>query len=401
MLATPRVVHSVPQFLPLTENWIYPQVTAVPGVQSAVLCRNTANLCQFPLNGHPLFVQQSQLWCSASNRSIPKKAAQRVANNAAYYIAGLRTWRWRPSIVHAHFGMRGWESLALAKALGVPLITSFYGFDAWLVPAIHPEWDRRYKDLFLQGDLFLVEGSVFARRLVDLGCSSEKIRVNKLGVDLQNLMYRQRDFIGTLKVVMVGRFVEKKGLSDGLRACARACSQGADLAVTIIGDAQTGNPIEENIKRQLIRLASCKALSGRVHFTGFVTVQTLRDILNSNDILLCPSKHAKNGDAEGGYPVVLPESMGAGLLCIGSRHCDIPEVILDGRTGFLFDEGEISQLVNLLCDIAREPNRAIPLVQKARRHVEETFSLSRQLEKLAEIYVRLATHPEDSAIQSS
>jgi colanic acid/amylovoran biosynthesis glycosyltransferase len=389
----PRVLHSIRTFLLTTENWVYPQITAVPGIDSAVFCQNAVNLSEFPLHGQPLFASQSPLWRSVSKLSIPKKAIRQLANKADYHTARFRARHWHPSIMHAHFGTQGWESLRFAKSLGAALITSFYGFDAWGLPVAEPEWRGRFKELFVQGNLFLVEGSAFCQRLIDLGCPPGKIRIQRLGVDVSRFAYRQRDFTGTLNIVMVGRFVEKKGLPDGLRACAHARSRGANIRVTIVGDATTGDIAGEDIKRQLIELASSPALSGFVNFAGFVAVPMLRDILSSHHIVLCPSKHAKTGDAEGGYPVIIPESMGAGLLCIGSRHCDIPEVVIDGKTGHLFGEGNVTELAELLYDIASEPSRAIPLVQEARQHVEKNFLLSSQLEKLSEIYVALMSCP--------
>jgi hypothetical protein len=50
-------------------------------------------------------------------------------------------------------------------------------------------------------------------------------------------------------------------------------------------------------------------------------------------VFLCPSRFGPGGDAEGGLPVELLEAMGMGLLCVGSRHCDIPEAIIAERPG--------------------------------------------------------------------
>ena len=44
-----RVLHSVDNFLMVSENWIYPQVVGVPGVESCVVCSNRANVDTFPI----------------------------------------------------------------------------------------------------------------------------------------------------------------------------------------------------------------------------------------------------------------------------------------------------------------------------------------------------------------
>ena len=386
MSDTLRVLHSVGSFLPRTENWIYPQVTAVPGVDSAIFCTCTLNLAEFPLNNHPLFVRQSPLWRSAPNMSIPERAIRRIANKAAHHVAHFQAKRWRPSIVHAHFGTQGWRSLGLARSLGAALITSFYGYDAWLLPKACPKWRPRLTELFTQGDLFLVEGPALGQRLIDLGCPPEKIQIQRLGVDLGRLPNSQRTFTDTMKITMVGRFVEKKGLPEGLTACLLAARRGANLEVTIIGDASPQDAGEQEIKRRLLSLAAAPALFGHVSFTGFISQSEMLEVLKQQNILLCPSKHAANGDAEGGMPFVLAEAMAMGLIGIGSRHCDIEELIADGQTGYLFGEGDVDALAELLSSLPRMADRAAEITGAARRHVEMNFNLSKQLAVLGEIY---------------
>jgi colanic acid/amylovoran biosynthesis glycosyltransferase len=183
---------------------------------------------------------------------------------------------------------------------------------------------------------------------------------------------------------MVGRFVEKKGLPDGLAACLHAAQRGVNLRVTIIGDELDTDGQE--IKRQLVSLAAKPALAGRVFFTGFVSQPEMLGILKQQNILLCPSKHAANGDAEGGMPFVLAEAMAMGVIGIGSRHCDMEELISDGRTGYLFDEGDVDGLAALICQLPAMADRSAEIAAAARRHVEKYFNLSKQLAILGDIY---------------
>jgi colanic acid/amylovoran biosynthesis glycosyltransferase len=378
----------------MTENWIYPQITAVPDVDSAVLCHNTANLSLFRLNGRPLFARNSRLWRSMPAANIAKRAMRRFANQLCFHAALHRARHWRPSILHAHFGMQGWESLPFAKSVGAVLITSFYGYDAWLVPVACPEWCKRFKQLFAQGDLFLVEGRALRQRLIDLGCSTEKIRIQRLGVDTGALVYRKRNFAGPLKIAMVGRFVQKKGLVDGLKACAYAATSRVNLTVTIVGDASDIDAEGLAVKRELLSLAAVPELNGRVALAGSLSPDKLKESLAHHDVFLCPSKHDQNGDAEGGLPVVLLEAMALGLLCIGSRHCDIPEAIDHGKTGYLFDEGNILELSRIVCGLTANSEYCSELTKRARRHVEEQFDLAKQLTSLSYFYHYNRKKPE-------
>jgi colanic acid/amylovoran biosynthesis glycosyltransferase len=301
-------------------------------------------------------------------------------------IARLRVDLWRPSILHAHFGTRGWEALSLKRRYSIPLITSFYGLDAWLLPIEQPVWRQRYTDLFKDGDLFLVEGPVMQQRLVSLGCPAEKIQIHRIGVQSTLFKCEEKNFSEGLKIAMVGRFIEKKGFVDGLRACANARKSGIDLHVTIIGDALCEDSVSQEIKQELLAIASSAEMTGHVRFTGFLPQAETRALLELHNVLLCPSKHASSGDAEGGSPVVLTESMAMGLLCIGTRHCDIPEVIIDQQTGLLFEEGNVEELTDILCGLLAGREKPPRLIQLGSKHVEEKFNLTVQLEDLSRIY---------------
>jgi colanic acid/amylovoran biosynthesis glycosyltransferase len=389
-----RVLHSLGVFLRTTENWIYPQITLVPGVTSAVLCHQILNPVAFPLEGQPLWKRE----IFARNPAQPRvfRAVKRMMNLPANAAALSHARIWKPTIVHAHFGTVGWQSLRLKRVLAAPLVTTFYGYDGWQLPTTNPEWEPRFARLFTRGDFFLVEGPAFRQRLVDLGCPLEKIRIRRLGVDLGRLTYQSRKFTGTLKIAMVGRFVEKKGLVDGLTACAKATASGVNLSVTIIGDTLPGDPVGQGIKQELAAIIESFRMTNHVNFKGTMSHEETVQLLAAHDILLCPSKHSTNGDAEGGLPFVLTEAMALGLLCVGSNHCDIPEAIIHGITGFLFDEGNVDQLSAWLQRISCDPECAPSITAAARKHVEENFDQSRQLLVLAQIYQEIVRRGADA-----
>ena len=106
-------------------------------------------------------------------------------------------------------------------------------------------------------------------------------------------------------------------------------------------------------------------------------------------MFLCPSKHSKDGDAEGGSPVVLTQAMATGLLCVGTRHCDIPQVIIDGKTGYLCESGDIDGIASRLIRVASEPLQARVLTRWGRKHVETSFSTEREVSELKGIYACL------------
>lgn len=385
-----KVLHSLHTYLSVTENWIYPQIVRLPKIDTRVICHTVANLETFLLDPHKIIVTPP-LWCFGFGfpRIINSVAARLGWRDA---LAEAKMQWWRPDILHAHFGPRGWESIALKRRLKVPLVTSFYGYDAWRLPKKDPIWLERYRELFTIGDVFLVEGPAMRERLLALGCPASKLQVLQIGVDLTALRNERRRFCNGLKVVMVGRFTEKKGLIDGLVACALARSRGVNLDVTIVGDVSAGDAAAQEIKKQLHTIAHDEQLLGHVRFTGFLPPSETRAIVQEHDIFLCPSKHSGDGDAEGGSPVALTEAMAMGLLCLGSRHCDIPQVILDNGTGYLFHENDIDSMVDILCRVSAAQVGIAEVTDAGRRHIESNFSLAMQLDRLQRTYESIRTN---------
>ncbi len=163
-----KVLHALESYLPVSENWIYPQIMRVRGTTPAVLCGELRNLDLFPLDGVPRFL--------IHRRGVRRFGVPRLINSLAFrlgraaVVAGAATRRWKPDLIHAHFGMRGWQTLGLRQRLGAPLVTSFYGLDAWQLPHSSKLWRDRFAELFAQGDAFLAEGPAMGDRLAAIGC---------------------------------------------------------------------------------------------------------------------------------------------------------------------------------------------------------------------------------------
>ena len=100
-----------------------------------------------------------------------------------------------------------------------------------------------------------------------------------------------------------------------------------------------------------------------------------------------PSVTARNGDAEGGHPVVLTEAAASGTPIIGTRHCDIPAIVRDNETGWLVAERDVGGLVDALTEAYRMPERVQWLGQNARRFVESHYDVRNN--RLDRIYSHL------------
>jgi colanic acid/amylovoran biosynthesis glycosyltransferase len=156
-----------------------------------------------------------------------------------------------------------------------------------------------------------------------------------------------------LRVLMVGRFAEKKGFPDGLRAFAQFLERGGSGQVTIVGGRDA--PGAKTIERALREIIRKNELKEYVDFRGFVAPDELRETYRKHRVLLSPSVGAESGDNEGGAPVTLIEAQATGLPVVSTYHRDIPEVVQDGETGLLVPEHDCSELARHLLRLFQNP----------------------------------------------
>lgn len=376
----PVVAHRTNCYFKLSQNWIHTQVKHVEGWQPLVLTHETKNLETVP--------SVPELFARAHQPLLVRLADGAIRRGIRFYPSFY--WKARPRnprLLHAHFGPVGYHSLPLARVLGVPLVTTFYGSDLSLLPRRKPEWKRRYERLFEQGTAFLVEGTHMRRTLMALGCPAEKVHVHRLGIEMEHFPFRprRREPEEPLRVLMVGRFVKKKGFPDALRAFAALRGRGQAATLTLIGGAGESERSKQE-RRSIMETIRRLKLQDDVDLRGFLPQEQLRRAYYEHHLLLSPSKEAPNGDNEGGAPVTLIEASATGLPVVATAHCDIPEVVRHGETGLLASEGDVETLADHLETLALEEGRIETLGRNASVHVRSSYAATRQGERLSERY---------------
>lgn len=378
-----RVAHLLKEYLPYSCPWIFHQIVAPKYLETITLAweGSTRASRTFPNPGLIRFRQTHPIrYC----------LARPLASGGVRWIAGMADAalsQFSPHLVHAHFGHYAWFYLPVAKRMGLPLVVSFYGHDMSELPASKPLWKRRYVELFEYARLFFCEGPAMAAALERLGCSGEKIRIQRLGVNCSRLAVQPRAFQpgSPLKVLLASRMTEKKGIPDAVRAVALASRQ-IPIQMTIVGGPAPGRKGREEKKRILAAIKETGA-GGCVRLTGPVPYQELFRIAAERHVLLQPSRTSSTGDSEGGIPVSLIELGGTGMPAVSTRHADIPEVVLDGETGFLTGEGDVNGQAASLVRLATTPGLINRMGQAMARHVAREFQQDECLAQLVRHYL--------------
>ena len=377
-----RVLHCVPTWLVTTQNWIRPMVEKAPGVDSEVLVEGSllsgSGSARLPVHTFPV------RGTHGGTTPLLWRLFRGVASSLESTVLAAQHMG-RFDLVHAHFSYLGWRCIPLARKMGVPLVVSFYGFDYESLPARDRRWARRYPRLFRDVDAVLVEGGNGARILERQGCPPERIAISRIGIDVGEIPARDGVSAskGPFRLVQVARISEKKGQDDALKALALA-ARSVDVHLTLAGDDDPGK------LASLTELARGLGVLDRVEFRGPIESAHLNSFLAEFDAFVHPSRYASDRDCEGGAPVVLLQAQACGLPVLSTLHCDIPDEVLDGRTGYLSKEADPAALAANIERIVRmEPGDRLAMSRRARSHVETEFDLATTLPRLSGIYRRV------------
>ncbi|MEQ8958168.1 MAG: glycosyltransferase, partial [Coleofasciculus sp. C2-GNP5-27] len=285
-------------------------------------------------------------------------------------------------IIHCQFGSVGLMGL-LFRNLGLlqgTLITTFRGSD---ISKYLKKWgDQVYDQLFAEGDFFLTNCEFFRQRAIQLGCEATKIRILGSGNDCSKFAFTPRYFPadGRVRIVSIGRLIEKKGIEYGIRAIAKLAQVHPNLEYNIIGDGL--------LKEDFSNLIAELGVGHIVNLLGWKQQEELVKILDKSHILIAPSVTAADGNQDA--PVnTLKEAMAMGLPVIGTLHGGIPELIENGISGFLVPERDPDAIAQNVSYLIEHPELWQSMGQAGRARVEQKYDMYKLNQELLEIYQQL------------
>ena len=200
-----------------------------------------------------------------------------------------------------------------------------------------------------------------------------------MGVDMRAFKYKERTITETepLKVLTIGRLVEKKGIEYVIRALANVEPFGRTIEYHIVGDG----PLRGYLKDLADRVCPDK----RVIFHGSCSSDEVRRQLNQAHLFVLASVTAANGDREG-QPVSLIEAQACGLPILSTMHAGIPEAVIHGESGFLVPERDVAALADRLRFLIVNSDKWQAMGRSGRKHVENEFSLDKCTDVITSLY---------------
>jgi glycosyltransferase involved in cell wall biosynthesis len=165
-----------------------------------------------------------------------------------------------------------------------------------------------------------------------------------------------------VQIALVGTMFHMKGHRQALLAVEKLIAEGFNLQLNIYGFELA---IYGEFVRQIRQLAERPLLKNRVTFHGFVDDPL--EINRHNHIIFSASL------AEG-LPQALAFHQAAGLLPVAAPAGGIPEIVIDGKTGFLATGFRVEELTEALRCALQQQDQWPSLVANGRRLLLETAS---------------------------
>ncbi|MBU0713045.1 glycosyltransferase [bacterium] len=376
-------VQALHKYLAPNNNWIYNQFTNFKYFDYIIVANSYQDPEIFPIEKGKLYLfpkmkyGELPLFQHLFRAIVYRIFVKTGLDNCCFYFA-LRNKE--VSIIHAHFANNAYKYLGLIRKLKVPFVISFYGYDYEMLPRQFPIWKSRYQELFHAATAIICEGEYGKKQLIKSGCPSEKIYVNHLGIDVEKIPFKIRKWsIGeTIRFCQIASFVQKKGHEYTIKAFASFLNHYPNAHLTLIGSGQ----LLPDIKK----LAESLRILEKVDFIDFVPYHELYHELMKYHLFIHPSVTADDGDCEGGAPVILLDAQATGLPVISTFHCDIPEEVIHGKSGYLVQEKNVKQLEEMMEEFVEKPALIRMFGEYGRKHVELNYNVLSCSQNLETIY---------------
>ncbi len=283
-------------------------------------------------------------------------------------------------IILCQFGMHGKKFAALktSRNLKAKVVTFFRGNDISRRKYLKRSF---YAPLFKQGDLFIPICEFFKRRLISMGAPKEKMVVLHDAIDCTQFSFSSHPCTNDdINLITIARLVEKKGIADALRALQKVVKRFPKTKLTIVGDGL--------LKSKLQALTKQLALTNNVQFTGWLPPNKIPQLLAQSHIFVLPCRTAKNHDQDG-TPNSIIEAMACGLPIVSTSVSGIPEVVQDGRNGFLVPARAPSLLAQKIEYLIEHPEIREDFGREGRTRVETIFNINHNIKILEDIFYEL------------
>lgn len=269
--------------------------------------------------------------------------------------------------LHAHFAGPACQwAFIVARMINIPFSFTAHRYDIFERP---PEEFH----LLMSAASACVTVSEYNRRYLieKYGKVAEKFAVIACGTDTHAFYPKPSEPRIVGQILTVGRLSPEKGYQYLLEAASILEMEGVDYQWLIVGEGAERRFIENSIHE--------RKLQGKVSLLGALASTEIRQLMRSSELFVLSSINE-------GAPVAYMEAMSSATPIVGTDVMGVSEILLDGKTGVLVPPADPAALARRIRELLLDEVARSRMGMAGRAHALKNLSLSRQVDKLLQLW---------------
>ena len=204
------------------------------------------------------------------------------------------------------------------------------------------ERDEHIRNVIDCIDVFFAPSHTLEKFYLNMGVEKSKIFYSKYGFNVSKIRKHKKELHETVTFGFTGRIIYTKGVH---LLCEAFSKVHGNAKLVIWGDANS------DYGKELVE----KYSGERIQFMGRYHNDDLQKVLDSFDVLVCPSIWLENA------PLVIQEAQSAELPVLVSDEGGMAELVHDEEDGFTFKLGSVTDLTEKMQSIVDNPKKLLEL----------------------------------------
>lgn len=232
-------------------------------------------------------------------------------------------------------------------------------------------WNSKYEDMFTNCDMCLTLSKSIKVYIESRVKPKGKIEV--LYNPCQDVTNKNTLIEENKTILFAATLYKAKGYLDLIEAFGKISKKYPEWRLLLAGngDQQKGHAMAKKFE-----------IEERVEFLGWVKGNKKDEIFRTSTIFCLPSY------AEG-FPMAILDAWAYGMPVITTPVGGIPDIVVDGENGLLFNPGDVDTLANKLEMLINDQDLRKSLSEEAFKLSTTIFSLKTMSDKLSEIYDKI------------
>lgn len=288
-------------------------------------------------------------------------------------VSWMRIRKDPPDLIHGIWATSPVSAAYFLHALtGVPYSMGAHAFDVF-----EDGGDWHLKEKIGRARMVHCSSTNTARHILSRGGDPDKVKVIRRGLTEFPKFKPLRKNRRPVRLVSVGRLVEKKGFFHQLDIYKALKQADVPYLAHIVGSGDMDIPLRDYRDKS--------GLHNDVEFWGQLSYAAVQKQLAWADLFLFTGRISSNGDRDG-LPNVIGESMAHGVVVLTTDVGATTEAVRNGGTGLVLPAGDLPAWVDAVKRLMVEDESMEVLRKHARRWVEENFDAHKNSEQLLQAF---------------